>query len=99
MEDDNHLRVFRTESFNSNGNTIDRERRLITREHSGRRVTRTEFDGTIATKRTFGHRGGAFQSRNRRSGRSCGQECASVHCFLQSVLMLPMLWTIYQEML
>jgi gluconolactonase len=48
MEDDNHLSVFRTVSFNSNGNTIDREGRLITCEHSGRRVTRTEFDGTIA---------------------------------------------------
>jgi gluconolactonase len=46
-EDDNHLSVFRTVSFNSNGNTIDREGRLITCEHSGRRVTRTEFDGTI----------------------------------------------------
>src|SRR6266536_572719 len=46
-EDDNHLSVFRYPSFNSNGNTIDREGRLITCEHSGRRVTRTEFDGTI----------------------------------------------------
>ena len=34
-------------SMNSNGNTIDREGRLITCEHSGRRVTRTELDGTI----------------------------------------------------
>src|SRR5262249_9793270 len=31
----------------SNGNTIDREGRLITCEHSGRRVTRTELDGSI----------------------------------------------------
>jgi hypothetical protein len=31
----------------TNDNTIDREGRLITCEHSGRRVTRTEFDGTI----------------------------------------------------
>src|SRR5436305_4647375 len=46
-EDDNHLSVFRSPSFNSNGNTIDREGRLISCEHSGRRVTRTEFDGTI----------------------------------------------------
>jgi gluconolactonase len=29
------------------GNTIDREGRLITCEHSGRRVTRTEHDGSI----------------------------------------------------
>ena len=33
--------------MNSNGNTIDREGRLITCEHSGRRVTRTEHDGSI----------------------------------------------------
>ena len=37
-EDDGHLSVFRQPSMNSNGNTIDREGRLITCEHSGRRV-------------------------------------------------------------
>jgi gluconolactonase len=47
LEDDNHLSVFRQPSMNSNGNTIDREGRLLTCEHSGRRVTRTEFDGSI----------------------------------------------------
>jgi gluconolactonase len=46
-EDDDHLSVFRKPSMNSNGNTIDREGRLITCEHSGRRVTRTELDGSI----------------------------------------------------
>ena len=46
-EDDNHLSVFRQPSFNSNGNTVDREGRLVTCEHGGRRVTRTEHDGTI----------------------------------------------------
>src|SRR5580704_13742943 len=46
-EDDNHLSVFRQPSMNSNGNTIDREGRLITCEHGGRRVTRTELDGSI----------------------------------------------------
>ena len=46
-EDDGHLSVFRQPSMNSNGNTIDREGRLITCEHSGRRVTRTEHDGSI----------------------------------------------------
>jgi gluconolactonase len=46
-EDDEHLSVFRQPSMNSNGNTIDREGRLITCEHSGRRVTRTELDGSI----------------------------------------------------
>src|SRR5216683_574916 len=46
-EDDGHVSVFRQPSMNSNGNTIDREGRLITCEHSGRRVTRTELDGSI----------------------------------------------------
>jgi gluconolactonase len=46
-EDDNHLSVFRSPSFNSNGNTLDREGRLVSCEHGGRRVTRTELDGTI----------------------------------------------------
>lgn len=38
--------VFRTPSNYANGNTRDREGRLVTCEH-GRRVTRTEADGTI----------------------------------------------------
>jgi gluconolactonase len=47
LEDDNHMSVFRSPSYNSNGNTTDREGRLVTCEHGGRRVTRTEHDGTI----------------------------------------------------
>jgi gluconolactonase len=47
LEDDNHMSVFRSPSLNSNGNTIDPQARLVTCEHSGRRVTRTELDGTI----------------------------------------------------
>src|SRR5215469_4175491 len=47
LEDDNHLSVFRSPSMNSNGNTCDPQGRLLTCEHSGRRVTRTELDGTI----------------------------------------------------
>jgi gluconolactonase len=39
--------VFRDFSNNSNGNTRDRQGRLITCEHGARRVTRTEPDGTI----------------------------------------------------
>ncbi len=39
--------VFRTNSNYSNGNTRDREGRLVTCEHGARRVTRTETDGTI----------------------------------------------------
>ena len=46
LEDDNHLSVFRSPSYNSNGNTVDRQGRLITCQHGGRRVVRTEFDGT-----------------------------------------------------
>ncbi len=39
--------VFRDRSNNSNGNTRDRQGRLITCEHGSRRVTRTEPDGSI----------------------------------------------------
>jgi gluconolactonase len=39
--------VFREDSNYSNGNTRDREGRLITCEHGARRVTRTEYDGSI----------------------------------------------------
>jgi gluconolactonase len=44
---DGQVSVFRSNSRNSNGNTRDRQGRLVTAEHSGRRVTRTEVDGTI----------------------------------------------------
>ena len=40
--------VFRERSNNSNGNTVDNQGRLITCEHLTRRVTRTEFDGSIS---------------------------------------------------
>ena len=39
--------VFRQPARNSNGNTVDREGRLVTCEHGGRQVTRTEHDGRI----------------------------------------------------
>ncbi len=42
-----HVGVFRDRSNNSNGNTVDNEGRLVTCEHLTRRVTRTEFDGSI----------------------------------------------------
>lgn len=38
---------FRQPAGYSNGNTIDREGRLVTCEHGNRRVTRTEHDGSI----------------------------------------------------
>jgi gluconolactonase len=39
--------VFRKPSNNANGNTRDRQGRLLTCEHDARRVTRTEYDGAI----------------------------------------------------
>jgi len=39
--------VFRQPSNNANGNTRDRQGRLISCEHLARRVTRTEYDGAI----------------------------------------------------
>ena len=39
--------VFRKPSNFANGNTRDRQGRIVTCEHGGRRVTRTEYDGTI----------------------------------------------------
>ncbi len=47
LAEDNHLSVFRSPSLNSNGNTVDREGRLISCLHATRSVVRTEFDGTI----------------------------------------------------
>ncbi len=48
-ETDGSTSVFRQPSGNSNGNTVDRQGRLITCEHGGRRVSRTEHDGTVVT--------------------------------------------------
>ncbi|MFF0749626.1 SMP-30/gluconolactonase/LRE family protein [Streptomyces sp. NPDC004267] len=39
--------VFRRSAGHTNGNTLDREGRLITCEQGNRRVTRTEHDGTV----------------------------------------------------
>ena len=41
--------VFRNPSNYSNGNTVDRSGRLVSCEHGGRRVSRTEFDGRVIT--------------------------------------------------
>jgi len=46
-ETDGSVSVFRNPSNNSNGNTVDRQGRLITCEHLARRITRTEHDGSI----------------------------------------------------
>jgi gluconolactonase len=46
-EETGAVSVFRRPSRHANGNTRDRQGRLVTCEHSGRRVTRTEYDGGI----------------------------------------------------
>lgn len=46
-EETGAVHVFRKPSNNANGNTRDRQGRLVTCEHDARRVTRTEHDGTI----------------------------------------------------
>jgi gluconolactonase len=46
-EETGAVSVFRGPSNFANGNTRDREGRLVTCEHGGRRVVRTEYDGTL----------------------------------------------------
>jgi gluconolactonase len=46
-EETGAVSVFRKPSNNANGNTRDRQGRLVTCEHDSRRVTRTEYDGVI----------------------------------------------------
>ena len=46
-EETGAVSVFRQPSNNTNGNTRDREGRLVSCEHDTRRVTRTDHDGTI----------------------------------------------------
>lgn len=45
-ETDGSVSTFRQPSNNTNGHTIDRQGRLVSCEHLGRRVTRTEHDGS-----------------------------------------------------
>ena len=46
-EETGAVSIFRKPSNFANGNTRDRQGRLVTCEHGGRRVTRTEYDGSI----------------------------------------------------
>src|ERR1700730_1720305 len=46
-EETGAVSVFRKPSNNANGITRDRQGRLLTCEHDTRRVTRTEYDGTL----------------------------------------------------
>ncbi|MEG4485570.1 SMP-30/gluconolactonase/LRE family protein [Microcoleus sp. D2_18a_B4] len=43
------VEVFRRPSGKANGNTLDKENRLLTAEHENRRVSRTEKDGQLIT--------------------------------------------------
>src|SRR3546814_11263372 len=77
LEDDGHVSVFRQPSNYTNGNTFDRQGRLLSCEHDSRRVTRTAHDGTITVildKR----------SEERRVGKECVSTCRSrwspYHC-------------------
>ncbi|WP_144635772.1 SMP-30/gluconolactonase/LRE family protein [Bordetella genomosp. 13] len=47
-EETGSVSIFRKPSNHANGNTRDRQGRLLTCEHLTRRVTRTEYDGTIS---------------------------------------------------
>ena len=60
---DGRVAVFRHPSNHSNGNTVDREGRLVTCEHLTRRVTRTEHDGRIIVLADR-HAGKRFNSPN-----------------------------------
>ena len=44
-----NLTTFREPSGNSNGNTLDREGRLVSAEHGNRRISRTEKNGEVVT--------------------------------------------------
>ena len=48
-ECDGSVSIFRQPCGNTNGNTVDRQGRLVSCEHSGRRVSRTEHDGSVTT--------------------------------------------------
>ena len=46
-EETGEVSIFRSPSHYANGNTRDRQGRLVTCEHDTRRLTRTEYDGTV----------------------------------------------------
>jgi gluconolactonase len=47
--DSGHVTDFRKPSAGANGNTLDSQGRLVSCEHTGRRVSRREKDGTLVT--------------------------------------------------
>jgi gluconolactonase len=62
-ECDGNVSMFRQPSNNTNGNTVDHQGRLISCEHLGRRVTRTEHDGSV-TILADAYQGKRFNSPN-----------------------------------
>lgn len=58
-----HVATFRQPARNANGNTVDREGRLVSCEHGGRQVTRTEHDGRITVLASH-YRGKRLNSPN-----------------------------------
>jgi gluconolactonase len=47
LDEDGHVSVMRRPAGNSNGNTFDRQGRLLSCEHANRRVVRYEHDGSV----------------------------------------------------
>jgi gluconolactonase len=62
-ETSGRVSVFRHPANYTNGHTIDRQGRLLSCEHGARRVTRTEFDGSI-TVLADNYQGKRFNSPN-----------------------------------
>ncbi|MCX7317234.1 MAG: SMP-30/gluconolactonase/LRE family protein, partial [Hyphomicrobiales bacterium] len=60
---DGHVSVFRQPANNANGNTVDRQGRLLSAEHLGRRIPRPEHDGSI-TALADRYQGKRFNSPN-----------------------------------
>ena len=70
-ETSNAVSVFRPSSGYANGNTVDRQGRLVTCEHGNRRVTRTEHDGSLTVIASH-YQGKRFNSPNDAVVRSDG---------------------------
>lgn len=62
-EETGRVSIFRAPSNFANGNTRDRQGRLVTCEHGGRRITRTEHDGRV-TVLADSYRGKRLNSPN-----------------------------------
>jgi gluconolactonase len=62
-ETSGNVSVFRHPAGYSNGNTVDRQGRLVTCEHGNRRVSRTEHDGSITVLASH-YQGRRFNSPN-----------------------------------